>query len=267
MSANILLDGTGKIAGQYLPATTPDLNPVFESVAISPPAATPGVLNIENATGDSTYIRKNADGSTEILTSIAPLSYVGALAIASDGSTIDIGGANCTNVQLVATTSITLDAETLVVGDGGPNIPTITLDGPSGNGTVYDTVYNTVGRAYVGLTASYPAADALTTAAPLSGTYTAPVTGVYAVSFVVEPNVGATLGANSLVANFEPGLGSATSWTIAPATIPYDAVAGPNPYTYNGIAYLTAGQVVAWSITGYGAGWNVPVSLSVARIS
>ncbi len=64
MSANILLKD-GLIDPALVPASVIPANPVFESVAVVPPAGEVGYLSIENPAGEVLAIQKNADGSAQ----------------------------------------------------------------------------------------------------------------------------------------------------------------------------------------------------------
>lgn len=154
----------------------------------------------------------------------------------------------------------------IAIGDVGAVEPLVAVQGASGVGQIYDTKYNPIGGPYVGLTAGYPTAPLATSAVPLTGLYTPTKTGPHAVSFQVFLNSSATIGTDHLGLNFNSFSGSPTQFSVLPSQLAFSATSVANYFTFNGIAYLTAGSNVAWDITPWGTGWSIPVIASIAPL-
>jgi hypothetical protein len=154
----------------------------------------------------------------------------------------------------------------VAIGDITDASPLVTVQGSSGNGIVYDTRYNPIGGPFVGIGGS--SFQLLTSASPITSTYTPTKTGLHAFSFQIQLNSIATIatGATDRIdCSFALSSGSPTTTTFLASTINYLASA-TNEYTFNGINYLTAGTPYTLTVTAWGAGWSVPVYAQIAPI-
>ena len=133
MSANILLDGTGKIASQFLPPSTLPTNPVFAGLTISDPATTQASITLETIAGEPNgmLISKNPDGSATLSQEIAEGTYMSFISTDATGNTTTILGQ--TTVNIGSTTA--------------PN-PVVQVLGNPGFGQVYDVRYNPAVRQF-----------------------------------------------------------------------------------------------------------------------
>ncbi len=256
MSANLLLDGTGKISGQFLPPTDP--NPVFESVAIVPPAGDVGYLSVENPSGSAFAIQKNADGTAiiqnQMNTAIVPMITFNT--VPSPNPTV---------------LNITLGNDSIA--------PNLFLNGNSGIGEVYDSLYNPVLQEQQAL-AGIGNTPFFTTTALTQGTIVPPKTGFYIFQTVFSTlDVAKTtcIDNNGLIEWFVQGpagygemLGGSMTVKGSTLDVPSSAppVTAPIDWTFTNFCWLDAGVTFTYKIQAFAGAtpdgtWNIPTNVSV----
>jgi len=257
MSANILLKD-GLIDPALVPASVIPANPVFESVAVVPPAGEVGYLSIENPAGEVLAIQKNADGSAQIFnemnTALVPI--------------ISFGTAPDPNPTVL----------NITFGNSGI-APGLYLNGNSGNGEVYDSIYNPVlqeQQALGGIGNTF----FNTTTTLTTGTFTAPRTGMYVFQTTFSaPDVAKNtiIDNNGLIEWYvegPTGYGEIVggSMTVLGSTLNVKAsaplVAAPIDWSFTNFCYLDANIQYSYKIQAFAGAtpagtWAMPTLVSV----
>ena len=258
MSASILLVD-GKINPSLIPASVIPENPVFESVAVVPPAGEVGYLSVENPTGEAFAIQKNANGSAQLLnemnTALVPMIT---FATAPDPNPTAL--------------NITLGNNTIA--------PNLFLNGNSGVGEVYDSVYNPVLQEQQALT-GIGNTPFFTTTTLKQGTIVPPRTGMYIFQTVfstLDVAKNTCIDTNGLIEWFVSGptgygeqLGGSMTVLGSTLTVPSTAspVAQPIDWSFTNFCFLDAGITYTYNIQAFAGTptadgtWNIPTNVSV----
>jgi hypothetical protein len=257
MSANNLLVN-GKLNASYLPAGIVPENPVFESVAVVPPAGEVGYLSVENPTGEAFAIQKNANGSAQLLnemnTALVPMIT---FATAPDPNPTALN---------------------ITLGNNGI-APNLFLDGNSGVGEVYDSVYNPVLQQQQALTGIGNAPFFLTTTLK-QGTIVPPKSGIYIFQTILsttDVSKASCIDDNGLIEWFVQGptgfgetLGGSMTVLGSTLDVPASAtpVAEPIDWSFTNFCFLTAGITYTYNIQAFAGAtpngtWNIPTNVSV----